>query len=559
MTGPQLDAILAGVQDGITVQDTAGRLIYANLAAAQMVGFASPEALLAAPLDAVLRRFELFDEHGAPFPVERLPGRLALQGERGHEAIVRYRIAATGDERWAVVRATPLLDAAGRVTRAVNVFQDVTEQRRAEEALRFLAEASRELAGSLDYETTVANVARLAVSHLADWCAVVIAEDGALRVIAVAHADPRQAALARELQERYPFYPELPYGTARVVQTGAPELYPEIDLEMSIAAMKDAEQARLVQALGLTSAMIVPLRTREGCRGAMTFATAQSGRRYTAADLALAQDVADRCALAIENARLYRQAQAAVSQRDEFLSVAAHELKTPVTSLRGFAHVALRQLERDEQPDVDLIRRALAVVDEQTAKLSRLVTRLLDRSRIESGQLALEPAATDLVPLLESVVSAARMTTRQHALELQATGPLVALVDALRLEQVVRNLVDNAIKYSPAGSAIEVELVAPDAEIVRIAVRDYGPGIPPEHRDRIFERFYQVREGKAPAGMGLGLYLSRRIAELHGGQLAAEFPPDGGTRFVLTLPRAGRQGEMAPAAELAHHARDAVQ
>src|SRR5581483_4365793 len=184
MTGPQLDAILAGVQDGITVQDTAGRLIYANLAAAQMVGFASPEALLAAPLDAVLRRFELFDEHGAPFPVERLPGRLALQGERGHEAIVRYRIAATGEERWAVVRATPLLDAAGRVTRAVNVFQDVTEQRRAEEALRFLAEASRELAGSLDYETTVANVARLAVSHLADWCAVVIAEDGALRVIA---------------------------------------------------------------------------------------------------------------------------------------------------------------------------------------------------------------------------------------------------------------------------------------------------------------------------------------------------------------------------------------
>jgi signal transduction histidine kinase len=248
-----------------------------------------------------------------------------------------------------------------------------------------------------------------------------------------------------------------------------------------------------------------------------------------------------------------------VRAREEFLSVAAHELKTPVTSLRGFAHVALRQVERDETPDPRLIRRALAVIDEQTAKLARLVSRLLDRSRIESGRLALEPEPTELVPLLESVVSAARMTTERHEIVLHAPEALVAVVDALRLEQVVRNLVDNGIEFSPADSAIDVELVAADSDTVRIAVRDRGPGIPPEHRGHIFERFYQVRAGETRTGMGLGLYISRQIVELHGGRLVVEFPRDGGTRFVITLPRSGRGAGVGAAAPLADHAGDAAQ
>ena len=222
--------------------------------------------------------------------------------------------------------------------------------------------------------------------------------------------------------------------------------------------------------------------------------------------------------------------------RDEFLSVAAHELKTPLTSLRGFAQLLMRQIDRDEAPNPVRLRQALSAIDQQSAKLARLVNQLLDVSRIDAGKLILERKVADVVGLVEDVVATARVNTFRHEFAVRAPSAALALVDPLRLEQVLRNLVDNAIKYSPDGGPIEIEVSKSREEGVRVVVADRGLGVPKSERPRIFERFFQAHADHRLGGMGLGLYISRQIAELHGGRLDAEFPREGGTRMLLRVP-----------------------
>jgi signal transduction histidine kinase len=258
----------------------------------------------------------------------------------------------------------------------------------------------------------------------------------------------------------------------------------------------------------------------------------------------LERRVAERTAeLMRANERLRREVaerKRAEEVRDEFLSVAAHELKTPMTSLRGFAQVLLGQLDRHETPDPERLAPALRAIDRQSEKLASLVSQLLDISRLEAGRLVLERKLTDVVAIAESVAANARARTSRHPIEVRAPVELTALVDPLRLEQVLTNLVDNAIKYSPDGGAVRIEVGgAPGA--LRIVVSDCGIGVPPEHREKIFDRFYQAHAGHRLGGMGLGLYISRQIVDLHQGQMQAEFPQAGGTRVTVTLPAGGAQ------------------
>ena len=241
--------------------------------------------------------------------------------------------------------------------------------------------------------------------------------------------------------------------------------------------------------------------------------------------------------LAIENARLYQEAQAALRVRDEFLSVAAHELKTPVTSVRGYAQLLLRQYAQGNALEAARACQALQVIDRQSDRLARLVSHLLDVSRLEAGKLVLERKVTDVARLVEAVAGDAQVRTATHALRASMPGQVLAVVDPLRLEQVLTNLVDNAIKYSPRGGPIDVELSTPDPNTLQLAVRDHGVGIPPESRPHIFDRFYQVDPVlQHSSGMGLGLYITQQIVELHGGRIEVEAPPDGGTRITVRLP-----------------------
>jgi signal transduction histidine kinase len=248
--------------------------------------------------------------------------------------------------------------------------------------------------------------------------------------------------------------------------------------------------------------------------------------------------------LAGENERLYQaehaartEAEQAVMIRGEFLSVAAHELRTPVTSLRGYVQHLLRVQSLGREIDAARLGRALATIDQQSDKLTRLVNQLLDISRIQSGTLELDRQPTDLVALVSGAVALAQPHCEQP-LVVKSDGPVQALLDPLRLEQVLTNLIDNAVKYSVDTSPIEITIASASPGAVEIAVRDWGIGIPPEHRQHVFDRFFQAEGSRHAGGMGLGLYISRQIVQAHQGEIAVEAPSDGGTRFVITLPEA---------------------
>jgi signal transduction histidine kinase len=537
-----LAIILRGVADGITMTTPTGKLLYANEAAAQMMGYPTPEAALAAPPGEVLAKFEILDAEGRPLPVAQLPSRQAFAGGEHTGMLLRFRVRATGEERWSVVRATPVRDPAGQVVSAISIFHDMTESRRATESARFLAGAGALLAASLDFETTLDNITHLAVPALADWCYVdIVEDDGTIRRVAAAHADPAKAADAAELR-RFPPLPGSAHPVIEVLRTGRPTVVAAPPATLAPQATRDAEHLALAARLGMGSFMVMPLRARGRILGAITFLTSDPARGFDPATRRLAEDLAERAAVAVDNARLYQAAQEAVRARDEFLSVAAHELRTPITSLRGYAQLIVRQFEKTGSPDPDRVRRAFHVIDQQSTKLAHLVSQLLDSARIEAGRLALERAPADVTELAANLVRATQARTQQHTIRLDAPPALPAFVDALRLEQVLTNLLDNAVKYSPGGGPVEVALSTPAPDCLQITVTDQGIGIPPAQRERIFERFYQGHGPGSFGGMGLGLHISRQIVELHGGQITVEAPPAGGTRFVVRIPLAAPPG-----------------
>jgi PAS domain S-box-containing protein len=304
-----LDIITRSSADGITIQDATGWLIYANDAAARMCGFASGQDMQRASPEEIRDRFEILDEDGSPLPVEQLPGRRALQGDREPQAVVRFRRKRSdAEDRWALIRATPLFDRRGHAQNVVNVIVDVTEDRSKQRAHAFLADATRELTRSLDWEATIRRVAQLAVPHMADWCSVDIVEpDGSLSLVALTHADPARVEWAYELRRRRPPQATDPTGVANVARTGVSELIPEITPEMSEATVTDPEVLEVVERLQLSSVMYIPLIARGRIIGVLSMVRAESGKHYTQDDVRLAEDLASRAALAIDNARLYRE------------------------------------------------------------------------------------------------------------------------------------------------------------------------------------------------------------------------------------------------------------
>jgi len=522
LTTAARDAVFADLRDGLFVLDADGRIVELNRTAERIVGRPAEDVVgnLAA---------DVFGDELRECLASASEGNVPVQCEAGDDP----------DGRVYEVRTVPLAGANGEPLGQTVVLRNITAYRHAQTLLHatFLAEASAALASSLDYEATLQQVAKLAIPALGDWCTVyMLAEDGAIRRVAVAYTDGEKAELAQALR-RYPPSPVSDRSSvAQAMRTGQPILTPVIPQAYVGAIAQDAEHLEIMRRLDFQSSMTVPLKARGDVLGALAFFSSDRDRRYDRADLALAEDLARRAGLAVDNARLYREAQRAIRARDEFLLVAAHELKTPLTTMLGFAQMLLRHLTPDGQANHLLVQRALQAIEQQSERLSRLVARLLDVARIEGGRLMIEPVVTDLVPLVEGVVDTMQASTREHRLVVRTPRSLEALVDPLRLEQVLTNLIDNAIKFSPRDGQIDVDLSVNSIGMVRLAVTDRGPGIPPEGRHRIFDRFYQARSGDLASGMGLGLYICRQIVEQHGGSISAEFPAEGGTRFVVILP-----------------------
>jgi PAS domain S-box-containing protein len=305
----RLEAILANLAEAITVEDEHGQTVFANRAAADLLGLATTGELMSASPAAIRGRFLIYDQHGRELDLRDLPGRHVFAGERPDPLLVRHIVRATGEERWLMVRSSPITDAqTGRVLYAANVLENITEVKRAQLAESFMAEASRTLASSMDYAETLQRVARLAVPQIAEWCVVdLIDEHGELQRVAIHHTDPEKLALAERLSRTYRPALDEASGIAEVIRTGQPRIFSEIRPDALAERARDSEHLTLLDAIGATSAVIVPLAAPARTIGAITLISSQSGRRLTDADLGLAVRLGRRCGTAVESARLYTE------------------------------------------------------------------------------------------------------------------------------------------------------------------------------------------------------------------------------------------------------------
>ena len=305
----RLEAILTSVAEAITVIDRDGQTVFANQAAADLLGFPTPAELTSAPPGAIMSRFRVCTEQGDELDLESMPARRLFRGEHPEPLLVQNVVRATGEERWLIVRASPIADPeTARIDYAVNVFENITEVKRVQLAESFMAEASRVLASSMDYTETLQEVARLAVPQIADWCAVdVLGESGEIERVTVHHSDPRKIALAERLNRSYHPSPEDPAGVSEVIRSGQARLYSDIEPDALAAYARDSAHLELLREVQATAVIIVPLAAPTRTLGAITLVSSCSSRRLTEADLGLAVRLGRRAGTAVENARLYTE------------------------------------------------------------------------------------------------------------------------------------------------------------------------------------------------------------------------------------------------------------
>jgi signal transduction histidine kinase/PAS domain-containing protein len=524
--------ILEGIADPFVVQDADWRFRYVNEAAARVFsdsGHGDVKDLIGKVV------WEVF------------PSIVGTGFEQAMRRSAEQRIPVTAEafyaERgeWSLMFCYPLPDR-GLATQ----WKNITDAKRAQESAHYLARASETLSSSLDYETTLKELAQLVVPEFADWAAVdIVGDDGKVRQLAVAHVDPDKVRWAHELNRRYPPDPNARTGVYNVLRTGKPELYSEIPDEMLVAGTVDEEHLRISRELGLKSAIVVPLIARERTLGALTLVSAESGRRYRQADLDLAMELARRAALAVDNARLHkaelearRAAEAANLAKTQFLAVMSHELRTPLNAIAGYAELMRMGIRGpitpEQQADLDRIKRS-------QRDLLSLINDVLNYAKLEAGHIEFDTRVIPVHDFLDDVESLVTPQLQGKGLTFeyaQCDSELKVRADAEKMRQILVNLLSNAIKFTPSGGRISIECEADDGT-VNIRVLDTGVGIPEDKIGAIFEPFVQLdrKLTSSQEGTGLGLAISRDLARGMGGDLSVESKVGEGSLFRLKLPR----------------------
>ena len=434
----------------------------------------------------------------------------------------------------------PIPGANGVVTKWFGTCTDIDGQKRAEQGQYVLAEAGRILSSSLDYPATLANVCKLVVSIIADWCSLeLFGEDGQLQYSEVAHTDLAKVELAREYRRLYPARPDDRVGVMRVFRTGEPEFFAEVSDELLMMGARDEEELHRLRELGLQSVMIVPLTARGRTFGTLTLVTAESSRRYGEDDLRLALELGTRAALAVDNARLVDELRGNDRRKDEFLAMLAHELRNPLAAIdNAVSLLGFPDLRREK------IEWSIDVIGRHAKHLTRLIDDLLDVSRITRGKIQLRKTKIDACPVLDSAIESVRslFEERQHRLTTIFGTDLIVDADPTRLEQIVVNVLSNAAKYTETSGQIWFSARRENNEIV-IRVRDTGVGITPEQLASVFEPFVQGDRSleRSAGGLGIGLTLVRKLTELHGGTVMARSEgPGKGSEFTVRLPAASQ-------------------
>lgn len=440
----------------------------------------------------------------------------------------------------------------------------------------FLAEAGALLATTLEYETTLASIAGLAVPYLADWCSVdIVEEGGAIVHLAVAHVDPKKLKTGRDLLRRYPPDAHASDGIARALRTGRPELVRDVTYEWIARQARDEDHLRLLRALEPHSWLCVPMIARGRTLGAITFVASESGRRYGPNDVALAEELARRAALAVDNARLYRAAEQEIAERrraeedlvkarDEaeaasrakslFLANMSHELRTPLNAVIGYSEMLQEEAEDqgldDFIPDLQKIHKA-------GNHLLDLINDVLDLSKIEAGRMELFLESFDVTGMVRDVATTSQPLAQKNANTLDVqTAPDLRLMyaDMTKVRQCLLNLLSNACKFTQNGT-IHLEAIrqreAVGGDWIVFRVTDSGIGMTAEQQRRLFEPFTQADASTTRrfGGTGLGLALTRRFCRMMGGDVTVDSTVGQGATFTIRLP-AQVQDPKAPPPEL---------
>lgn len=525
--------LVEGVQDyAIYLLDTQGRVASWNPGAERIKGyqereivgrpmsvFYPPEAVAAGVPDLDLAR-------------ARRDGRLRSEG---------WRVRKDGTRFLGEVILTALRDSHGGLQGYAKVVRDISERRRAERTQRLFAEAGHIFHQFLDPDLTVAELARMMVPELADVCILfLLTPSGQLKPRAVTHAVPEKEQWVWESVRRFPPSPEDAYGVWQVLRTGRSELVCDVPPEVLARGAESPEHFVLMEKVGIRSYLAVPLRVGQQTRGVFVLLTSTPERRLTLAEQVFVEELAGRAALALDNARLFREAQEAV----ELIGVAAHDLGNPLNTLQ----LLLRRLQRAEPPGGgEKVREGLGAALKQTQRLGQLLHNLLDLSRLSSGKLVLDVAPVDLAELAHEVMErfAEQAAEVGCKLSFDAELGLVGRWDRLRLDRVVTNLLSNALKFG-RGRPVELRVESAGLVRARLVVRDHGVGIAPESQRRIFDRFEREPSAGQHAGFGLGLYIVRQLVEAHGGSIHVESTPGVGACFTVELPLMHLGAEREP-------------
>jgi PAS domain S-box-containing protein len=522
----RLAAIVESSHDAIIGQDAAGIITSWNKAAEQLFGYPADEA--------IGRSIEFI------VPPE-LRGQVAETMSKIHhgqkaEYADTIRVRKDGRRIEVTSQISPVRNIEGEVIGAAKISRDNSDRKRTERMLRFLSDASSELATLVDYSSTMQRIARLAVPFFADWCVVdIIDPNGRIERVAHAHADPAQEPLLKEFVDRYPLDWNSSALSAQALRSSKPQLLEEMPDAFLEQLSRDDRQRELLDQLDPQSAVSAPILIRNSAVGSLNFVASGSRRHYSTSDVELATELARRAAIAIENARLYRDLKEAQRQKDDFLAMLAHELRNPISAIQ-YANELSRIAEPGEH-------QASEIIERQVQNLIRLIDDLLDVSRITRDKIELRREHIDGRTILQRAVATTEplIRSRNHSLTVEPPAePLPIFVDPTRAEQILVNLLSNAAKYTPEGGQITARAQAIDGSAL-FKIKDTGLGIPQPMLHRVFELFTQVDPSfdRSQGGLGIGLTVVRKLAELHGGSVSATSDgPGRGSEFTVRLPLA---------------------
>ncbi len=422
----------------------------------------------------------------------------------------------------------------------VAVAREIGERKRHERERELLSDVSATLAASIDWDETLSTLAHFITRSFASWCVITIRSgEGAERFTTVGVGPDR---VAHEPTLREAFAAASCPAIDRACRRAPAELVTRVTPAWLDASFAHSGQRAIATTLGVESAIVVPLRARDRVLGAMLLVCSTPERRFDARSASLAEDLGQRAAMFVDNARLYREAQTAIRARDEFVAMAAHDLRTPLSAL-SLAVQSLGRMIRRHAPR-EQIEALVAVVERSTARVTRLADDLLDVTRLGVGRLSLDLQLVDLTEIVRDVAneSATLPGAPRIVLEVDAGEEVVGRWDRKRVEQLLTNLLSNAIKYG-AGKPVEI-FVTSDSETATVRVRDHGIGISPESQQKIFRRFERATTERA--GLGLGLYIAHEIARLLSGRIEVESAIGEGSTFTVTLPRGGPRPSRIP-------------